>query len=285
MYDSQIVMISRAHRYSPNSVEKDTVILHEVGCRLLDKGLRIATYSEDEKEKPLPQAEVYVTMGRDETVLQELKRKQQQGAIVINSPEGIITCCQRYQQMKMLESAGINVAPHKGNNGYWVKRGDASAQTSADVLFRPDYESAMTTANEMKAKGITEIDIRAHITGDLVKFYGVTDTDFFCYYYPGDDGQSKFGDEQRNGKPAHYPFDKKQLQQMVNQAATLLQTGIYGGDCIIQPDGTPVLIDFNDWPSFSRCRTEAAQAIAEHIVQKAGLQTIKKGNDRTDKHA
>ena len=80
-------------------------------------------------------------------------------------------------------------------------------------------------------------------------------------------------------------FDKKQLQQMANQAATLLQTGIYGGDCIIQPDGTPVLIDFNDWPSFSRCRTEAAQAIAEHIVQKAGLQTIKKGNDRTDKHA
>ena len=56
MYDSQIVMISRAHRYSPNSVEKDTAILHEVGCRLLDKGLRIATYSEDEKEKPLPQA-------------------------------------------------------------------------------------------------------------------------------------------------------------------------------------------------------------------------------------
>ena len=54
---------------------------------------------------------------------------------------------------------------------------------------------------------------------------------------------------------------------MMDQAASTIQLDIYGGDCIIQPDGRPVLIDLNDWPSFSRCRDEAAQAIAERISE------------------
>ena len=36
--------------------------------------------------------------------------------------------------------------------------------------------------------------------------------------------------------------------------------GMYldGGDCIVAPDGQIRIIDFNDWPSFAPCRTEAA---------------------------
>jgi hypothetical protein len=30
----------------------------------------------------------------------------------------------------------------------------------------------------------------------------------------------------------------------------------------------PVLVDVNDWPSFSRCRTEAAAAIAEYLFDR-----------------
>jgi hypothetical protein len=37
---------------------------------------------------------------------------------------------------------------------------------------------------------------------------------------------------------------------------------VYGGDCIVTVDGAWYMIDFNDWPSFSRCREEAAEAIA-----------------------
>ncbi len=272
MHDGQIVMVSRARRYSPNSTEKDAAILREVAHRLQEKGWQTTVFSEDEADRTLPQAAVYVTMGRSETLLQQLEERERQGAIVVNTPAAVRRCCHRRQQMELLEQAGVAVAPREGNDGYWVKRGDASAQTPGDVRYCPDKASALATAQEMKDRGITEIDLRAHVTGDLVKFYGVKGTPFFRHYYPSDDGQSKFGDEARNGKPQHYSFDASRLQRTADWAATLLDTDVYGGDCIICPDGTPVLIDFNDWPSFSRCREEAAAAIAACIAQKAGLQ-------------
>ena len=40
---------------------------------------------------------------------------------------------------------------------------------------------------------------------------------------------------------------------------------IYGGDCIVRDDGSFALIDFNDWPSFARCREEAAAAICRLV--------------------
>lgn len=36
--------------------------------------------------------------------------------------------------------------------------------------------------------------VQAHVPGDLVKFYAVKGG-FFKYFYPSDDGESKFGDE------------------------------------------------------------------------------------------
>lgn len=40
---------------------------------------------------------------------------------------------------------------------------------------------------------------------------------------------------------------------------------IYGGDAVITADGTPHIIDINDWPSFAPCRRQAAEAIARLI--------------------
>ena len=39
-----------------------------------------------------------------------------------------------------------------------------------------------------------------------------------------------------------------------------------GGDCIVRPDGTFALIDFNDFPSFAPCANEAARALVDSIV-------------------
>ena len=47
--------------------------------------------------------------------------------------------------------------------------------------------------------------------------------------------------------------------------AAVIGLDVYGGDCIVRSDGTFAIIDFNDWPSFSRCREEAAKAIAEKV--------------------
>ena len=51
-------------------------------------------------------------------------------------------------------------------------------------------------------------------------------------------------------------------QSEVERLAQLVGIEVYGGDAIIDSEGRFYIIDFNDWPSFSRCRDEAAEAIA-----------------------
>jgi len=103
------------------------------------------------------------------------------------------------------------------------------------------------------ARGIAHIDVRAHVVGDWLKFYGVSGTDFFYCYLP------------ESGKAS---VDEQQIRRLAATAAELTSLDVYGGDCVIRPDGTLVLVDLNDWPSFSPCRDEASRAIAERILQR-----------------
>ena len=52
----------------------------------------------------------------------------------------------------------------------------------------------------------------------------------------------------------------------VERLAAATGVSIYGGDAIVRADGSFCLIDFNDWPSFSRCREEAADVVTELVV-------------------
>ena len=107
--------------------------------------------------------------------------------------------------------------------------------------------------------------VTAHVAGDLVKFYGVRGTGFFKCFYPTDDGENKFDNELHNGAAHHYAFDSQQLMTTAERLAAVIGLDVYGGDCIVRSDGTFAIIDFNDWPSFSRCREEAAKAIVLNI--------------------
>jgi hypothetical protein len=35
---------------------------------------------------------------------------------------------------------------------------------------------------------------------------------------------------------------------------------------VVDASGNALVVDVNDWPSFSRCREAAAQAIASHLL-------------------
>jgi hypothetical protein len=52
---------------------------------------------------------------------------------------------------------------------------------------------------------------------------------------------------------------------LAERGAAALGLDVYGGDGVCAADGSLTLIDFNDWPSFSRCRTEAAGAIGRRL--------------------
>ena len=165
-----------------------------------------------------------------------------------------------------MERIGTPVPPKEGTDGYWLKRGDAAAQMSGDVVFAADKEALATAVQTMRDRDVTDFVVSAHVVGDLVKFYGVGQGRFFRYYYPTDDGQSKFGYECRNGAARHYPFNEEALQHEAERLAEVVGVSIYGGDAIVREDGSFCLIDFNDWPSFSRCREEAAEVIFQLIV-------------------
>ena len=264
-----ILMIQRAERFSPNSVEKDLAVINAVAERLrADTEGRflcdVVSETDITKEPSLcvgnPQC--IFSMSRLPETLQWLKSLQ--GIKIINSPEGVENCARSTLETIMLQ-IGIPIPPKEGPDGYWLKRGDAAAQSEDDIVFAENPETLRQAIAAMEQRGITTYTVSAHVKGDLVKFYGVGGTGFFRYYYPTDDGKTKFDNEHRNGPAHHYPFDTLMFQRDAERLAETVGIIVYGGDAIVREDGSFCFIDFNDWPSFSRCREEAAEAIASLI--------------------
>ena len=277
-YKGKTLLIQRALCYSPNSEEKDLAVLQEVGSLLEDATIiseddfvnRFSTYNQSVSSESVDSANVYcqiISMARSTKALECLEQLEQSGIQVLNPSAGV-WACQRSNVDKVMRENHLPFPPDEGNDGYWVKRADASAQSKEDVCFCQDWTEVENVKSAFMQRGIINIVIQAHVKGDVVKFYGVEDTDFFRYYYSGDDTETKFGDEERNGKPQYYPFSSSNLQADAEKLACLLQTPIYGGDAIVREDGSYVIIDFNDFPSFSRCREEAAKAIVGQMKQK-----------------
>ena len=262
-----IIAVRRAPRFSPNSVDRDDAILHAV-CEELQQKLSLSdsilVIDEDDFAKTPTKARVYVTMARSAAALLALGRRAKEGALCVNSATGV-SHCQRALLTRLMREHHIPMPAEQGEKGSWLKRGDAAAQSKDDVVFCPDQEALAKAIASFKARGINEYVTSAHVEGDLVKFYGVGRR-FFRYYYPTDDGFSKFGDEQRNGTAQHYPFDEDSLRKDAFRLAELTGATAYGGDAIVDDRGQYFFIDFNDWPSFSRCRGEAAKAIAEEVI-------------------
>lgn len=260
----KIVAIARDKRFSPHSVEKDCAILQAVV-----EGLQQPVVWTDEAQvqtEGLPPADLYLTMARGTAVLQQLAEAEKAGKRVVNAAESVAQCV-RSVLHRALQAHAIPLPPTEGNAGYWLKRGDASAQEQGDVVFCRDKEALTMQQQLFVQRGVTDWVVEAHLPGDLLKFYGVAGG-FFRYFYPSDDGMSKFGNEQHNGLAHHYAFDAAQLQAMVEQVAALTGVEVYGGDVIVAPSGEFFLIDFNDWPSFSRCREAAAKAIVAWVKHK-----------------
>ena len=272
------LLIQRAACYSPNSEEKDLAILQEVGCFFDDAKIigegdfveNFSTYNQLILVESVGSVNAYyqiISMARSPKALDCLEQLEQRGIRVLNPSVGV-RACQRSNVDKVMRENHLPLPPDKGDDGYWVKRADTAAQSKEDVCFCHDWAEVEKMRSTFVQRGITDIVAQAHVKGDVVKFYGVEGTDFFRYYYSGDDTETKFGDEERNGKPRYYSFSSSNLQADAEKLACLLQTPIYGGDAIVREDGCYVIIDFNDFPSFSKCRKEAAKAIVGRMKQK-----------------
>ncbi len=243
----RIIMIQRAACFSPGSVEKDWAILYAVGERLRARGEEVRYIPETLLSENV-EADVFLSMGRLPKTLDFLKR-QEGRALVINTAESILRSSRIALDTLMREN-NIPVAPLEGNSGYWIKRSDVGVHKMDDVVFAEDKATCRDYVNQMRQQG-SEVLVTAHVQGAHVKFYRVRDTDFFFSLYP---------------EPgSHIPFDESALMKDADTVAGAIGMQVYGGDCIVREDGSYVIIDFNDWPSFASCRDEASKAISSIV--------------------
>ncbi len=277
MKSREVTVISRAVEFSPNCEKNDAMIFGEVCNRLQKEGFQVRALCETDTESiASSNATLYISMARGKKALDILGRKEEGGALVVNSAKSL-TLYNRIEITKKFAECGVPIPQSeiietgtKPLIGYpfWIKRGDECAQNANDVCFVENVGQLESIWKDFAARGISRAVASKHASGDLVKFYGVAGTDFFYTCFPTENGEcGKFGAEKINGEPHHYKFHREELARECNRAANILGIPIYGGDCIVDGSGNFKIIDFNDWPSFSRCRNEAAEAITEVFLQ------------------
>ena len=280
MSSIKIAGIMRAGAYSPNHIGNDAAIINAVADRLRTCGCEVDMYSEDQFIGGEVNEDIIVNMCREWKSIHLLQEREDQGALVVNSGYGIENCTRERmtrillgsnipQPQSLMVNTNEMIIDSLEQGGFtqcWIKRGDFHAIHKEDVSFVRHPQEAQELLHEYFLRGIKRAVINKHIVGDLVKFYGVQGTPFFHWFYPYDLGHSKYGHEEINGKSQGIEFDIERMKHICQDAADVLDVKIYGGDCIISPEGDIYIIDFNDWPSFAPCRDEAAPHIAKSIL-------------------
>lgn len=287
-----IVGIYRASQFSPNMEDSDAAILNAVADRLRQSGYVVtcvrereerlrpkndiaceASVKREEIELDLEGVDVVLTMGRLMSTLDLLQEVESKGVKVINSPIAIRHCeRKRFTQILMDEDvpfAQSRVFQSSDNIIWdlfpcWLKKGEGYAEVAEDVVFVRNAEELAAQVDRMRQRGIATLVVSQHLEGDLIKFYGVRGAGFFFWFYASD-RPDKFGNNPINHQAQGYRFSERALQEICNHAATVIGLEVYGGDCVVSDDGTIQLIDINDWPSFSRCREQAAEKIIRLI--------------------
>jgi hypothetical protein len=261
---SKLIGILRAEAYSPRS--NDTAIMEAVTHRLMLRRHHVELYPETDIKALPVRADLIFSMARSPEALAALDNRP-----VVNAPEGVRRCLRvtltplmQANQVPMSKTAVLDTNSCQFSFPQvpvWLKRADGWSQTAEDVCLVYDENGMKNAIARFKDRGIACVVASEHVEGDLVKFYGVKGTGFFYWYYP--EGEGKFGHEHANGLTRGYTFSAGALNHEAERLAELTGIDIYGGDAIVTSQGQFKIIDFNDWPSFSRCIGDAATAIAD----------------------
>jgi molybdopterin-guanine dinucleotide biosynthesis protein A len=275
------VALYRKPAYSPQQhLANDTAIMDAVVERLEEHGWRVTRASEADLEAGLPQrADVYLNMCQGPTASERLCQLEDSGGRCVNSPRSVLSC-HRHRLVPLMEASGLafprtliaSTAPEeltrpalaaflRGHDRMWVKRGDVHAERTEDVVLIAADELPATLA-EFAVRGISRVALQEHVSGPVIKFYGVADGAFFRWY-----------DSAAGVNGPRPEVDEARLRALAFAAAERLGLHVFGGDAVVPTPDRPVLIDINDWPSFAPFRAEAAQAIARlvHDISYAGV--------------
>jgi glutathione synthase/RimK-type ligase-like ATP-grasp enzyme len=258
--------IKRKSEFSPNHVVSDFMIFEKTAQALEALGVKVSRADEGELKETDDVPPLVFSMVQGPTGSEKLlKIEERTGALVINSARAVMNCY-RVNMVRLLPAADVpfpvsrivDTSEHDspvfgGAQALWIKRGDVHAVHKEDVVLAHTADEALELLQEFKARGISKAIIQEHVTGATVKFYGVRGQDFFHWFAT-------------DGTPV--PFDEERLRRLAHHSAQAMGLWVYGGDVIVREDGSMVVIDINDWPSFGPVRDKASEKIARLLHQK-----------------
>ncbi|MGH7916479.1 MAG: hypothetical protein ACREQE_03345, partial [Candidatus Binataceae bacterium] len=256
---SRVLGVYREAEFSPDKVEADAAILDAVLKQLQRAGASVdAIKPERFITDTLPNAHLVLVMCQGAPALSRLAAIQESGAITINSALAIRNCYRDLLAPGLLragvpvpEGALISTAESFSlkplreldlSAPMYVKRGDLHALGPHDVQRVEDLGQLEATLLRFARRGVQRAYVQQAASGDVVKFYGVTGGDYFRAI-----SESGALDETVNLK----------LAKAAAMAAAALGLEVWGGDAVVR-DGQVTIVDFNDWPSYSRVRDDAA---------------------------
>lgn len=272
MADIKIAAVMRAGIYSPNHIGNDAAILNLTADQLRKRGCTVSIYSEEQLSAGTVTEDIIINMCRERRSIDLLQQAEDDGKLVINSGYAIENCI-RERLTRILVGSNIPYPDtlvvdtnmvvrdrlrQSGITRCWIKRADFHVQHKEDVSYVRTPEEAQELVQEYFLRGISRAAIQRHIDGELIQFYAVAGTPFFFWFFPMHPSQ-KMTPETRD----QY---EEPLKRMTSRAAQELGLTVYGGECILTPEGKISIIDFNDWPSFAACRPQASVAIAKAVL-------------------
>jgi len=285
----RILSVHRAPEFSPNLAVSDAAILQVVVSKLEEEGFLVDTIDEETfdcmRDDELRRYEIVVHMMRRMASLLKLQRL---GLPAINAPQAVLTVAKsREMTLELLQNAGVDVPqwwayePSEDRMFQcepelqqllpgWVKVMREGGTRHDDVTWVETPLEADARVLELVQQRVPDIVVTKHIEGDLLKVYAVA-PDMVYAFYPQEMHYTKFGTaEQHNSALARIPFSKEDLKTIACGISRTFGIEIFGFDVIVEPNGHIVVIDVNDWPSFSAYREKAASAITDLITYAVG---------------
>jgi hypothetical protein len=269
MTDQVVWGVYRELAHSPGRESDDARILVKTAEALGALGFPVALKTPEEVLESGEEPPAFLFGMCERTgILARLASWEEDGAVVVNSPEGVLNtyrdrtvACFARDRVPYPRTVLVSTAsPMDGARelpACWVKRADVHCTEPGDVVFADRPDAVHDTLLALSRRGIAAAALQEHVAGDLIKFYGVggegDPEPWFVWFYHRDQELSR------------HRFDERELARAARLGARSLGLDVWGGDAIATPDGSVVLIDLNAWPSFALYREEAAPRIAAHL--------------------
>jgi glutathione synthase/RimK-type ligase-like ATP-grasp enzyme len=274
----KIYGIYRERIFSPGKVIEDAAILDTVLCTLSHAGHETHAISAESITDDFKGVGLILSMAQSERSLSILEKADRSGIPVVN-PVSAVRSCYRKALIEILSQTSIPMPASRIESvntiqdsesfdihgDYWLKRGDVHALGPGDVAKIGSLKELTEALMHFRRQGVDQVLVQKHVDGPCAKFYGVG-AGPECWF-------SVF----LSASGEDISFNTEDLSETARAAAGSVGLEIYGGDAILATDGTWVLIDLNDWPTFSPCRGSAARAIIEHLERGREIKGVANG--------